>query len=214
MSSSRRGFFSRLFRRSFKEACFAVQVVIESGDDSMRSKLHALIDGPTEQSPAAKRSYYRKLTTLVRSAEPHFDQAHWEYNDDDREAAASFNTWVRELEGEMATEELETGEDVDGYHRLDAEQQFIVVTFAFLLNRPHPWAEQLDDEDEDTYNRPYIGDLIDSINHLDWEAGVSADAIFLLPGSEEDGLSSMDLADEGWAHLVPLRSSGDGVRLH
>jgi hypothetical protein len=208
MGTNRRGFFGRLIgRRPFKEACFAIQIVIHAdGIDDLRKKLHEQIDSPDSEDPATKRAYYKSLTGLLREAEPFYEYASWSYQDDEREAANEFHEWVTEIEANMATETSETGEEVDGMHRLDADKRYIVVSLIFLLCRPHPWHEELDDEDEDTFTRPFIADLVDSINLLDFDQGVDGDATFLVPGSDADGFSWSDLADEGWEHLVMLHS--------
>jgi hypothetical protein len=205
---SRRGFFGRMMgKKTFREACFAIQVVIHAdGIDELRGKLHAKIDGPDEESPAEKRKYYKALTALLKEAEPFYEYASWSYQDDERHAGNEFYEWVNEIEANMATEPDETGEDVDGMERLDADKRYIVVSLIFLLHRPHPWHDDLDDEDDDSYTRPRLGELVDSINLLDFEHGVVADASFLVPGSDADGFSWSDLADEGWEHLKILHS--------
>jgi len=205
---SRRGFFGKLMgKKTFKQACFAVQIVIHAdGIDDLRKKLHQMIDGPAEESPAEKRRYYKGLTSLLKEAEPFYEYASWSYQDDERYALDEFHEWVTEIEANMATEPMETGDDVDGMTRLDKDKRYIVVSLIFLLGRPHPWHDELDDEDENSYNRPRIGELVDSINLLDFEHGVDADANYLVPGSDQDGFSWSDLADEGWEHLRILHS--------
>lgn len=205
---NRRGFLGRLFgRRPFRRACFAVQVVIHAdGKEGLRDRLHALMDHPGEESPEDKRRYYKRLTGLLLEAEPYFEHAAYDYETDEDEALNLFHEWVSELEAGMATEPEEAGDDVDGYHRLDADKRYLVVSLVFLLAQPNPVATELDPEDEDMYTRPNIGQLIDSVNLLDFGEGVQADATFLMPGSSQDGFSWSDLADEGWEHLVMLRA--------
>lgn len=208
MALSRRGLFGRLLgRRPFREGCFAVQLVIHAdGIPDLRRQLHELIDKPGEEDPASKRRYYKALTSLLLEAEPYYEYASWVYEDDDRRAADEFHQWVSEIQADMATEPREVGDDVDGYHRLDKDKRYIVVTLVFLLTRPHPWHAELDDEDEESYTRPRLGELVDSVNLFDFENGVEADATFLVPGSDQDGFSWSDLADEGWEHLRMLHS--------
>jgi hypothetical protein len=205
---SRRGFFGKLIgKKKFERACFAIQLVIHAdGIDDLRRKLHEEIDGPPEESPSEKRRYYKRLTALLKEAEPFYEHASWSYQDDGRHAADEFHEWVNEIEANMATEEEESDGDVDGIERLDADKRYIVVSLIFLLGRPHPWHDDLDDEDDDSYTRPRMGELVDSINLLDFEHGVDADANFLVPGSDADGFSWSDLANEGWEHLKILHS--------
>ena len=69
---SRRGFFGRMLgRKTFKQACFALQIVIHAdGIDDLRKQLHAMIDGPVDETPDEKRRYYKSLTALLKEAEP------------------------------------------------------------------------------------------------------------------------------------------------
>ncbi len=208
MGISRRGLFGRLLgRKPFRQGCFAVQLVIHAdGIPDLRKQLHELIDGPPEEDPNAKRRYYKSLTSVLLEAEPYYEYASWSYQDDYRYAADEFHEWVSEIEANMATEPRELGDDVDGYRRLDKDKRYIVVSLIFLLSRPHPWHDELDDEDEDSYSRPRLGELVDSINLLDFDHGLDGDATFLVPGSDLDGFSWSDLADEGWEHLKMLHS--------
>lgn len=216
----RRGFFQRLLgRRKFEKACFAIQVVIEAVDNDLRRRIHEAMRAPTEERPADKRRYYKSLTGVLLEAEPFLEFASFSYQPEPDEAEPEFQEWVSELEAAMATEASETGDDVDGYHRMNADKQYIVVSLVLLLTAPHPWdngrgaleyetdkgKRTFDDENEDDYTRSKIGELIDSVNYLDFEH-VEADATFLMPGSEEDGFSWSDLADEGWEHLKMVKS--------
>ena len=188
MAMNRRGFLGRLLgKKPFDRACFALQLVIHAdGVDGLRGQLHQLIDGPPEEDPAGKRRSYKELTGVLREAEPYFEYGSWTYEDKPQEARAEFHAWVSEIEADMATETREVGDEVDGYHRLDADKRYIVVTLVFLLTRPHPWADELDDEDEASYTRPRLAELLDSVNLLDFRDGVEGDATFLVPGSDAD----------------------------
>lgn len=205
---SRRGFFGRMLgRKTFRRACFALQLVVHAdGIDDLRKQLHAMIDGPVDETPNEKRRYYKALTALIKQAEPFFEYASWSYQDDERYALDEFHEWVTEIEANMATESTETADDEDDVDRIDTDKRYLVVSLIFLLGRPHPWHDELDDEDDDSYNRPRMAELVDSINLLDFEHGVDSDATFLVPGSDQDGFSWSDLADEGWEHLKILHS--------
>jgi hypothetical protein len=217
----RRGFFRRLIgRRDTKLSCLAIQVVIRAdADHDLRKRIHQAIDGTHVDTVDAKRRAYKALASLLVEAEPFFEYAFYTYEPDEDNAEAEFRGWVSEIEAGIATEALETGKDVDGYHRLDAEKSYIVVSVLFLITGPHPWDQggalgyddggkkhTFDGADPESYTRKKLAELIDTIALLDFEA-VTADASFVVPGSEEDGLSWSDIADEGWAHLVMLRSS-------
>ena len=99
MAFSRRGFLGRVFgRRPFRRACFAVQVVIEAGADvELRRRIHQAIQQAEGESPAEKKAMYKGLTSALLEAEPVFEYASWEYQDDENEADHSFREWVTEL---------------------------------------------------------------------------------------------------------------------
>ena len=216
---SRRGLFSRLFGRHFERGCFAVQIVLNAhGDDTLRARLHRIMRDAIDETPDEKRRFYKKITSLLVEAEPFFEYASFSYETDPDAAEAEYREWVSELEAAMATEEVETGADVDGYHRMSSDKEYVVCSLIFLLGAPHPWDHRgrlvyesdhgdvsFDPDDDDDYTRPKLGELIDSINLLDFET-IEADAVFLMPGNEQDGFSWADLTDEGWEHLKMLRS--------
>lgn len=210
MSTNRRGFFGRLLgKREFVRGCFAVQVVINAyGEEGLREKLHELIDEAhdIDETPIEKKRFYKRLSSVLLGAEPYFEHASFEYEDHEKYADESFTEWVSELEANIATEEEEVGDEVDGYHRLSSENRYVVFTMVFLLTAPHPFADKYDGENEDDYTRRNLGELIDSVNYLDFE-DVESDAVFLMPGNNRDGFSWADLADEGWEHLKMVRSS-------
>jgi len=208
MAFSRRGLMGRILgKRPFRRGCLAIQVVIEAGNDvEMRRRFHKHIDESPNETPAHKRKFYKGMTSLLREQQHLFEYASYSYEDDERKADEEFRDWVGELEANMATEAIEVGDEIDGMNRMSADKKYIVVSMVFLLTSPHPWGIDLNDEDEDSYTRTYLGDLIDSVNLLDFDQGLEGDAIFLLPGSDEDGLSFSDITTEGWEHLHLLAS--------
>lgn len=209
MGTSRRGLFGRIFgKKEFEKGCFAVQVVLNAyGEDTLRKQLHDILADAhdVDETPLEKKRFYKRLSSVLLSAEPYYEHASFEYEDHADHAEESFREWVSELEANMATEEEEVGDDVDGYHRLSSEHRYIVFTMVFLLTAPHPFADKYDGENDDDYTRRNIGELIDSVNYLDFE-DVEGDATFLTPGNDTDGFSWADLADEGWEHLHMVRS--------
>ena len=210
MATNRRGFFGRIFgKREFERGCFAVQVVINAyGEDDLREKLHELIEEAhdIDETPIEKKRFYKRLSSVLLSAEPYFEHACFEYENEAKYAEESYREWVSELEANMATEDEEVGDDVDGYHRLSSDNRYVVFSMVFLLAAPHPFADKYDGENDEDYTRRNLGELIDSVNYLYFEQ-VDGDAVFLMPGNNRDGFSWADLADEGWEHLHMVRSS-------
>jgi hypothetical protein len=201
----RRSFLLRLFgKRKVRRSFFAVQVVLEAGQSGFRRRLHNHIDREGEETPAEKRKFYKGLTSILLEAQPFFEYGFFEYEVDAAKAMDQFEHWVQEIEASMATEDAEMGDEVDGFHRMSSEQQYVAVTILLVVDGPHPLEGE--DLDEDTlYTRAGIGKLIDSVNRIDFER-LEADAVFLMPGNDQDGFNSLDFADEGWSYLRMLGS--------
>jgi len=202
MATNRRGFFGRIFgKREVRQSCFAVQLVINAyGDEELRQKIHDLLDEDIDERPIEKKRFYKRLAAVVEEAEPFYEHACFEYEDRDGYAQPCFTEWVSEIEAEIATEDEETGDEVDGHARLDSEKRYIVFSMIFLLSGPHPYADKYDGDDQDHYTRKILAELVDSVNYIDFDS-VVGDACFLVPGNNKDGFSWSDLADEGWGHL-------------
>lgn len=203
---TRRGFFKRLFGGgdSVDMTFFGVQVVFDAaGQEDLRARIQRHLDGPATESVDEKRRFYKVLTSLVREAEPYYDYAYFELMMGRDQAEEGFEEWVHEIEAEMATEEEETDDDIDGYHRMDSSQRYIVVTALLLFEGKHPLYGSHEANMAEIYTRAGFGELWSSLNRINFNHLVG-DAAFLMPGSAEDGFSSLDFADEGWEYLRPL----------
>ena len=64
--------------------------------------------------------------------------------------------------------------------------------------------EEISSIPEDEYfEKQSFSKLIGSIRFIDFE-NTLGDAIFLVPGNEDDGLSWIDIHSEGWNYLKPI----------
>ena len=205
----RRSFFQRLLgREPVVDASFlAVQVVLaEYAIPNLRQQLHLLIDDPYatpgEETAEQRQTFYRRIVGLLGQCEPYFDYACVEYVPGRHDAHEAFREWVADIEASIAIEDTELGDDVDGMRRFTAEKRYIAVTILLVVGHGIEEGDAVDPE-ADALTRTEVGDLLRSVNRLRWEL-LEADAIYLVPGNDEDGFSEMDLADEDWAHLVPV----------
>jgi hypothetical protein len=189
-------------------AFFALQVVVKTyPQDPLRAKLHALISGsPAEASLAEKRAFYKNLTAVLNEALPSFDRGFWDFIRG-RKAEAEFDAWCSELEGSIATERDELGEAQDEVHRLSTDKDYIVVTLAFLVEAgsrsDELLGERCDMPEAQYFSRQTFGRLIAAVPALGF-ANVKADAVYIIPGNDQDGLSADDLISEGYEYLKPL----------
>ena len=189
---------------------FGVQVLMRVTSDPLRARLHeAIAQGGAsgEQSLDDKRTFYKRLSALLVDAELRFDLGFWDYIADPDKAEGEFDTWCGELEGRAATEKEELGAAVDEIHRLSAKPEYIAVTVLFLLakggNSDVTVAERCDLPEADWFKRTTFAQLFATLPMLSF-ASVKADAVYLVPGNDQDGLSFDDVHGGGWEYLKQL----------
>lgn len=201
----RRSFLKRVFQGRVECALVALQVVVqEFAVTDLRAKLHAVIDGADAVStPDQKRLFYRKITAILGQTVPFLEYGYWEYTTKAKEAREGFSQWVAEIESGMATLAEETVDAAEDAERLDVEKRYVAVSLIFLITHPVTALEELDANDDESWTRDAFKRLLEETTRLDFET-MLADAVFLVPGSDQDGLTDFDLADEGWEHLEYL----------
>ena len=187
---------------------FGIQVVIKAFPvDSFRRQLHEIIArSPSEQSLTEKRAFWKRLTAVLDEQVPAFEYGFWDLIRGGR-ADEEFEEWSSELEGALATEKEELGQAPDEINRISAEKRYVIVTLIFLLeegsNADLTLGERSEMPESEYFTRTTFGRLIATIPLLNF-ANVEADAIYLAPGNEEDGLSDEDIHGGGYEYLKPL----------
>jgi hypothetical protein len=187
---------------------FGIQVAAQAFfKDDFRARLHqAVARGDAEQSLADKRQFWKRITAIVNEAMPVFEYGYWDLIREDK-AEAEFETWCSEIEGSLATTPEEMGTAADEVNRASSDKNHVLVTMAFLLERDsnsdHTLGERCDLPESQWSTRQTYAHLIASIPLLNF-ANVQADAIYIVPGNDTDGLSTDDLTGEGYDYLKPL----------
>jgi hypothetical protein len=187
---------------------FGIQVVIKAFPvDSFRSQLHQIIArSPSEQSLTEKRTFWKRLTAVLDEQVPAFEYGFWDLIRGGR-AEAEFEEWSSELEGALATEKEELGKAPDEISRISADKRYVIVTLIFLLeegsNADLTLGQRCDMPESEYFTRTTFGRLIGTIPILNF-GNVEADAVYLVPGNDEDGLSDEDLHGGGYQYLRPL----------
>jgi hypothetical protein len=187
---------------------FGVQVAVKAFfQDDFRDRLHRTIAaGEERQSLADKRVFWKRVTTVLNQAMPVFEYGHWDLIRTDQ-AEVEFLTWCAEIEGSTATVAEEMGSAADEVNRLSAERSYVLVTLALLVERGSnsdlTLGERCDLDEKEWFTRATLARLIASIPMLNF-ANVQADAVYLSPGNDTDGLSDEDLHAEGYEYLRPL----------
>jgi len=187
---------------------FGTQVVVKNFvSDPLRKELHEIIArSDAEQSLVEKRAFWKKVTAVLNEALPAFEYGYWDLIRGGS-AEEEFESWSSEIEGSLATEKEELGTAPDEISRISAEKRYIVVTLVFLVeggsNSDGTLSERCDVPESEYWTRLTFGRLIGTIPLLNF-ANVDADAVYLAPGSEEDGFSLEDLHGGGYEYLKML----------
>lgn len=187
---------------------FGVQVAIKNFfKDPLREKLHTLIAGEAQsQTLFEKRTFWKRLSATLNEAMPVFERGHWDLIRGGN-AQEEFETWSAEIEGALATEKEELGAAADEVNRVSAERHYVLVTLMFLVeqgsNADLTLGERCDVPEAEWLTRQTFARLVSTPPLLNF-ANVQADAVYLLPGNDHDGLSEDDLAGAGYEHLKPL----------
>jgi hypothetical protein len=186
---------------------FGIQVVVRNFvSDPLRRQLHELIaQSQSEQSLTDKRSFWKRVTAVLNEAVPAFELGYWDLitaNGDEE-----FESWSSDIEGSLATEAEELGTAPDEVNRISAEKRYVIVTLLFLVeggsNSDQTLAERCDIPESEWFTRITFGKLIATIPLLNF-ANVIADAVYMSPGSEQDGFSIEDLHGGGYEYLKML----------
>ncbi|MCU0424919.1 MAG: hypothetical protein MUF71_04760 [Candidatus Kapabacteria bacterium] len=211
---NRRGFFSSLFGTEPESFFFGVQIVFLtlSGDDTGNRLRHLIAeasayDNATEK-PSEKLALYKQIITILLEQKPHWEYGYWDYITESDEASneAEFDSWVSEITASMATEHEELGTSNDEAFRMSSDKYYITVTMAFLLEYPplERTRTLLDNIPEDEYwTHAGFAELCEAIRRIDFEYALR-DAVFVMPGNDDDGFSWEDLHGAGWDYLKPL----------
>jgi hypothetical protein len=187
---------------------FGVQVLVQAfHKDPLRQKLHDIIaTAGVEQSLNEKRRFWKRFVATFNEAMPVFEMGYWDLVRGS-EAEKTFETWSSEIEGAVATEREETGPAADEVIRLSADKQHILVTAMVLVaagsNSDDTLGERCDLPEAQWFTRQTFARLIESFSMLNF-AYVQADAVYLAPGNDRDGLSMEDIHGGGYEHLKPL----------
>jgi len=187
---------------------FGIQLALTDFQrDRVRSRLHELIaENANAQKFFEKRIFWKRLCAIINEALPAFELGYWDLVRGDK-AEEEFEAWSSEIEGALASEAEELGGAADEMNRFSADRRYVLVTLMFLVgegsNADLTLGERCDIPEDDWFKRETFTRLIGTPPLLNF-ANVRADAVYLLPGSDEDGLSEFDLATEAYAHLKPL----------
>ncbi|MCY4515091.1 MAG: DUF1517 domain-containing protein [Candidatus Tectomicrobia bacterium] len=196
------GKISRWFGGASDTYFFGLQIAVKSfGEDTVRAGFAKVLEDTRGDSGNVdeKRRLIRRFAALLEESDLFWTYGFWEYMDQADSAREEFDTWRDEIEGSIATEDEELDEEVDDLRRTSSRKDYVVVTLAFLLDGPYRAAEAVENEDaaflKDTFTA-----LVQGLTAIDPRT-IQADATYVVPGNEDDGLSEDDLLDPGWNHL-------------
>jgi hypothetical protein len=227
ISEGRRQFLGGSISNEGRHALFlGMQVAIQIfGSDDLRKKLSDLIQAEDETDSAQeKRRFMKSIVSLLLENRYAWEYGFWEYHNDAETAISSFNQWRNEVESSMATEDDELGSEADRLHRFSDQKEYLVLTLLLLVdNRDEPVSDDVGDyafrptymqlasslkqacentPEADTWKSKTFVSLLEAVRALDPRV-IERDGIYVYPGTQQDGLSSMDLIGEsGWKYLT------------
>lgn len=190
-----------------------------------------LDDGSSPDAIALKKDFLRSISSLLIENRYAWEYGFWDYRNDSEEAIGQFNQWRNEIESSFATTESEMGATPDQLHRSSTEKELLIVSILILIDNREVVVE--DDEGDYAFRPTYSSlaapfrEVIENVGAENvWSAStferileatrtidprsIAGDAVFLLPGNSEDGISSLDLlGDPGWKYLTdhPIRAT-------
>ncbi len=205
---NRRGFFSSLFQTEPQIFFFGVQIALATiSSDTSWKRLRSLIEQAADlEHPADKTGFYKQIAAILLENKPYWEYGYWDYLTEASEAQSEFHEWVSEITASIATETEELGSEIDEAHRLSSDKSYIVVTLAFVLEYAplKNVCGLLDDIPEDEYwSVRGFTELLEAAKRIDYEFCLK-DAVFLMPGTEEDGFSWEDVHSPDWSYLKPI----------
>lgn len=208
-----------------------LQLVVQVfGSDDLRARLKRLVE-MEETSAADKRRFMKSVASLLLENQYAWEYGYWDYQTDANAAIQGFNQWRNEIEASMATEEDEMGNEIDPLKRFSDSKEYVIVTLLMMIDSRddaveddtgayefRPTYQQLSQPfrssieiipEADYWRTPTFETLLEAMRALDPRA-IERDAFYVYPGTENDGLSTMDLiGDTSWKYLTdhPLRFS-------
>ena len=187
---------------------FGLQIAVKAffKDDYRQRLAKVIAESEAEQTLFEKRAFWKRLCAVVNEGMPVFELGYWDLIRGGR-AQEEFETWCSEIEGALASEREEMGERADEVNRLSANKDYVLFTAAVLIERDSnsdlTLGERCEMPESEYFTRSTLARLVASFPLLNF-ANVQADAVYLMPGSEQDGLSQEDLVGGGYEYLKPL----------
>ena len=188
---------------------FGIQIAVKAFfKDPLRQQLAKVIAASdAEQTLFEKRAFWKRVGAVLNEAMPVFELGYWDLIRGGK-AQEEFETWCSEIEGALATEREELGTGADEVNRLSASKDYILFTAAVLVeqgsNSDLTLGERCDLPESEYFTRQTMSRLVAAFPLLNF-VNVQADAVYLMPGSEDDGFSKEDLFGGGYEYLKPLR---------
>jgi hypothetical protein len=199
------GKISRWFSGSSDTYFLGIQIAVKCfGEDTLRARFAQILEESrlADENVQEKRRFLRRFVALLEESELFWSYGYWDYLDDPEEARQEFNTWMNEIERSIATETEELGAEVDNVRRTSNRKEYVVVTLLFLLDTPYEPAAAIANEDAYFLKETFLA-LVNGLLSIDPNS-IQADGAYLVPGSEDDGLSEDDLYSPGWEYLRML----------
>ena len=173
---------------------------IESGS-TLLDEMRTLIVG---QRPSAtlqeKWNVTQRVSSLLLGEIHHAERGCWEYFDDEAKAKELWADWSKVVETKQGARTTASG-PIDPYRGM---ARYMTVTMAYLLVRDSPTDELLrmtcNIGESRLWKRETFTVILSAIPQMSF-ASVRGDTLYMIPGDDEWGLTSDDLADPKFKYL-------------
>jgi hypothetical protein len=220
MAMDRRNFFASLFsieppHSEESRLFFGAQFVVATLSDTQtpRRARELLAEFPAVRTPEEKHEFYKRLCALLADQIQHLEYGYWDYLTDTTEATQEFWQWLQDLQDNIATDDraMNTGDFAAlETERINTDRYYLVVTMCFLLEDAPELAgvfATLDAIEEKNYwTHEGFLQLLAAVLHVDFRF-CERDAVYVMPGNDDDGFSWEDVHGAGWEYLNPIASS-------
>jgi len=187
---------------------FGIQVAFQRGRrDPLPGQLQHLLarDATMRQSLADKLQFWKRASGLLTAAMPAYGFGDWDLVRGSN-AQEQFDEWASEIEASLSNLD-ESRAKLEERNRPDGPPTYLLATMMVLVHRgsnaDDTLGEWCDVPESQWLTCATFARLISIFPRLNF-ANVQADAIYIVPGTDREGLSADELTSEDYHHLSPL----------
>lgn len=187
---------------------FGIQVAFQRGQrDPLPAQLQHLLarDATARQSHVDKVQFWKRASGLLTAAMPAYRFGDWDLVRGSK-AQDEFNEWSSEIEASLSSLD-ESRPKLEERNRPEGPPTHLLATMMVLVDRgsnaDNTLGEWCDVPESQWLTCATFARLISIFPRLNF-GNVQADAIYIVPGTDREGLSADELTSEDYHQLSPL----------